>query len=176
MLKVYSMIAAVGLALPVWAEGPALVTVTGNVSVPNRGPLDPGTDRFLAFHEIGFDKAAAFDFEGLDTLPQVTLRADFPKGGPEYTFSGPLLADVLGRAGADGETVTVQALDGYAVDAPLSELVAQGAVLALTRNGQPLGIGDFGPVWVVFPRAERADLADMTDDRWVWSVFHIHVE
>lgn len=170
------MIATLGLAMPVWANGPALVTVTGKVETPTRGAFDPALDKFLAFHEIGFDKAAAFDFEGLDTLPQVTVQADFPKGGPVHAFTGPLLADVLAKAGAKGATVTVQALDGYAVSAPVSEMVEQGAVLATARDGQPLGIGDFGPVWVVFPRAERADLKDMPDDRWIWSVFHIHVD
>ena len=68
---------------------------------------------------------------------------------------------MLAAAGAEGETVTVQAMDGYAVEAPMQEMVAKGAVVALERDGKPLGIGGFGPTQIVFPRAERADLADM---------------
>jgi len=83
---------------------------------------------------------------------------------------------VLAAAGATGQTVTIQALDGYAVEAPLAEMIAQGAIVATSRDGAPLGIGDFGPTWVVFPRADRADLKDMSDDRWIWSIFHIHIE
>ena len=96
------------------------------------------------------------------------MKADFPKGRQVHTYEGVLLADVLAAAGATGTKVTVQALDGYAVETPLDELVAMGAVVAYKRNGVAFGIGDFGPTQIVFPRAERDDLADMSDDLWVW--------
>ena len=104
------------------------------------------------------------------------MHADFPKGGAETVFSGPLLKDVLASAGAEGATVTVQAMDGYAVEVPMQEMVDKGAVLALERDGKPLGIGSFGPTQIVFPRGERADLADMPDDWWIWQIYHIKVE
>lgn len=167
---------SLGAAAPAHAGGPVLVTVTGAVENTNRGPLDPERDKLFTFNEVAFDKAMAFDVDALARLPQTTVRADFPKGGDEVAFTGPLLADVLEAAGAVGDTVTVQAMDGYAVEAPRTELADMGAVLALSRDGSPLGIGDFGPAQIVFPRAERADLADMPDDRWIWQVFHINVE
>jgi len=117
-----------------------------------------------------------FDIDALKALPQTTVATDFPKGGPTVTFTGPALADVLAAAGATGETVTIQAMDGYAVDVPMSEMVGKGAVVALERDGKPLGIGSFGPTQIVFPRAERADLADMPDDWWIWQIYHIKVE
>ena len=49
-------------------------------------------------------------------------------------------------------------------------------MVATSRDGQPMGIGDFGPTQIVFPRADRDDLKDMPDDWWVWSIFHIRVE
>jgi len=86
------------------------------------------------------------------------------------------LADVLAAAGATGSTVTVKALDGYQVDLDLAEAVANGAVIALKRDGMPFAIGDYGPTHLVFPRAERADLAEMNDDTWIYSIYYIHVE
>jgi len=170
--------AAVFLALATgaFADGATVLTVTGSVGDANRGMYDESTDKFFGYHEVDFDKAHAFSLTDLAALAQVTVKADFPKGGDVHSFSGPTLADVLGAARATGETVTIQALDGYAVEAPLSEMIAQGAVVATSRDGKPLGIGDFGPTWVVFPRADRAELKDMPDDRWIWSIFHIHVE
>lgn len=156
--------------------GPEILTVTGNVAEPNRGAVDPDVDKFFGYLEVEFDAARTFDHDALAKLPQATARADFPKGGALYDYSGPLLADVLTAAGASGETVTVQALDGYAVEAKLADLVAAGAIVALSRDGKPFGVGGFGPTQIVFPRAERAELADMPDDNWVWSVFHIRVE
>ena len=52
-------------------------------------------------------------------------------------------------------------------------MVDKGAVVALARDGKALGIGGFGPTQIVFPRAERADLADMPDDWWIWQIYHI---
>ncbi|MCP5085235.1 MAG: molybdopterin-dependent oxidoreductase [Rhodobacteraceae bacterium] len=160
---------------PVFAES-AVLTITGNVSNPNRGGYDEATDKFFGYTEVEFDKATTFNSTELEKLKMVSVKADFPQGRSIHTYEGPSLADVLAAAGATGDKVTVQALDGYAVEAPLDEMLAQGAIVALKRDGIPFAIGDFGPTQIVFPRAERADLKDMPDDRWVWSVFHIRVE
>lgn len=161
---------------PALADGPVLLTVTGAVDKPNRGGYDENTDKFFGFNEVEFDKAAAFSFADLKKLGEVTVRADFPKDGDEHEFTGPLLADVLLAAGASGKKVTIQALDGYAVEASLEAFSKMGAIVAYKKNGKMFGIGDFGPTQIVFPRAERADLKDMNDDLWVWSIFHIRVE
>jgi hypothetical protein len=164
-----------GTALPAAADGPVLLTVTGEVGTPNRGPVDPDYDKLFIFNDVSFDRAHEFDLADLEKLPQAEVRTDFPKGGAETEFSGPLLADVLAAAGATGKTVTVQAMDGYALEVPLDEMVAKGAVVALERDGKPFGIGDFGPTQIVFPRAERADLKDMPDDWWIWQIYRIDV-
>jgi hypothetical protein len=157
-------------------ESPVLLTVTGAVEKSNRGAFDPDLDKLFEFNDVSFDEAVEFDLETLRKLPQVTVKADFPMGGAVQEFTGPRLADLLAAAGATGDKVMVQALDGYAVEAPLTEMVDKGAVVALERNGTPLGIGGFGPAQIVFPRAERPDLAEMTDDGWVWQIYHIRVE
>lgn len=162
-------------AAPATAEGPVLLTVSGTIGNANRGAVDPEYDKLLAFNHVEFDRAMAFDLDMLQALPQVELTTDFPKDGPQVTFTGPALADVLSAADANGDTVMIQAMDGYTVEAPAAEMLGAGAVLALTRDGKPLGIGDFGPTQVVFPRSEREDLADMPDDWWVWQIYHISV-
>ncbi|MBP7241701.1 hypothetical protein [Amaricoccus sp.] len=162
--------------------GPALVTVSGAIANPDRAPLDAAEDRLFVFNEIAFDKARAFDAVELAALPQATVRTDFPMGGPFVTFTGPTLADVLDAAGAtdatdaDNAVVTLHAIDGFALEASVADLVGRGAVLATARDGRPLGIGDLGPAQLVFPRADRPDLAEMNDDWWIGQVFHIAVE
>ena len=163
-------------SVPAFAAGPVMLTVTGAVEKPNRGPVDPDYDKLFVFNDVSFDKAREFDLDALGALPQVTIWADFPKGGPEASFTGPLLADLLAAAGAEGDSVTLQAMDGYAVEASFTELAAKGAVIALACDGKPLGIGSFGPTQLVFPRADRADLAAMPDDWWIWQIFHVRVE
>ncbi len=167
---------ALGTAVPAAAEGPVLLTVSGDIDDPNRGPVDPDVDKLFLFNDVSFDEAREFDISMLEKLPQTTVHADFPKGGERTEFSGPLLKDVLAAAGADGDMLIVQAMDGYAVEVPVQDMVDKGAVVAIARDGKPLGIGNLGPTQIVFPRAERADLADMPDDWWVWQIYHIKVE
>lgn len=176
VLAAIALLALVAASLPAAAEGPVLLTVTGAVTTPNRGPVDPDYDKLFVFNEAEFQAAHEFDLAELDKLPRQTVKVDFPKGGPETEFSGPLLKDVLAAAGAKGKTITVQAMDGYTVEVPADELLAKGAVLALERNGKPFGIGDFGPTQIVFPRGDRADLKDMPDDWWIWQIYRIDVK
>ena len=156
-------------------SGPVLLTVTGSVMNSNRGAFDPAKDKFFGYNEVEFSQAMQFDFDALEALDTVKVNADFPKGEKVHSFEGPLLVDVLKAAGASGEMVTMQALDGYAIEVPLQELSAKGAVVALKRNGEAFAIGGFGPTQIVFPRADRDDLKEMPDDNWIWSIFHISV-
>lgn len=176
LLPALAAAACLAVGIPAAAGGPVLVTVTGTIAKTNRGPADPEYDKLFEFNNVSFEQAMAFDAEALAAMNQVEITTDFPKGGPSVTFSGPTLADVLAAAGASGNTVTIRAMDGYAVEVPLAEMVGSGAVLALARDGRAFGIGDFGPAQVVFPRADREDLADMPDDWWVWQIYHIAVE
>ena len=180
IIGMIATLASQPLFADVWRQGEfrgtVILTVTGNVALPTRDGSSADVDKFFIFNDITFDKAAQFDVAALQALPQVAVNADFPKGGRVYLFEGPLLKDVMESVGAMGEMVTIRALDGYAVDISLADAYAAGAVVALKRDGIPFAIGDFGPTHVVFPRADRADLADMNDDWWVWSIYHIHVE
>ena len=46
-------------------RGPALLTVTGAMVQPNRGPFDPVTDQMMHKQKLSFDKAHAFDYNAL---------------------------------------------------------------------------------------------------------------
>ncbi len=170
---------ATAFAAPLSAEtplrGPIILTISGDVANASRGTVSED-DKFFLYNDVDFTQAAQFDYAALQGIGMTTVQADFPMGGPIHEFQGPLLADVLAAAGASGSTVTVKALDGYQVDIDLAEAVANGAVIALKRDGMPFALGDFGPTQLVFPRAERADLADMNDDTWIYSIYYMHVE
>lgn len=157
-------------------RGPAILTVSGNVANFSRGPVDPNVDVFFDYNGVAFDTAALFDYAALATLGQVSITTDFPQGAAQHVFEGPLLSDVLRLAGATGTTISLRALDGFAVELPLAELLALDPVLAFKRDGAYFGIGDFGPSHMVFARGSRPDLDALDDSTWIWSIFHIHVE
>ena len=156
--------------------GPVILTVTGKVAQTNRGPFDEKRDAYFKNQQMTFERAASFDLAMLEALGQRTVQADFPQGGPLHRFAGPLLRDVLKAAGADGNTIKVSALDGYAQEISMRELEQWPVILAVKQDGAYLGLGGFGPSWVIFPRHEIPALADRNDDQFVFAVVHIAVE
>ena len=154
--------------------GPVVLTVAGNISAVNRGPSDPLLDPFLAYHEKSFEAAAEFDRAMLEGLDSHEIELSY-EGWPEtIRFAGPRLADLLGFVGAQGNALTVTALDGFAVDITAEELAERDWIVALERDGRPLGIGGRGPLWIVYGVTES--IASHDDEaRWPWAVFYIEV-
>lgn len=171
-----SAAAAAAAAVPALAAGPDLITVTGAVTQPDRPPFDAFRDAAFDHLEVSFEKAKAFDWDELNALPQAELSLRYPTWPAEVTVRGPRLRDLLAAAGATGETVTVQAADGYSADFAMADVQGKALVLALTMNGEPLGLGGRGPAWLVFPVGAVEDYPGSEDDSGlVWGVVRIDV-
>ncbi len=156
-------------------RGPALLTVAGAITNSNRPAFDPHVDAFFGAHEQAFDKAFAFDRAALEALPQVALRATAEMWPATVAAKGPRLRDVLAAAGAAPDaTVTLVALDGYAVVLDANARASATWVLAIDANGAPLGIGGRGPTWLLFDTGD-AVAGENIEARWAWSVFLIEV-
>ena len=125
-----------------------------------------------------FERAASFDLAMLEGAGHsAPCSADFPQGGPLHSFEGPLLRDVLKAAGPDGN-VRSRSPRSTATRrrSQVRELEQWPVILALKQDGAYLGLGGFGPSWVVFPRHEIPALADRNDDLFVFAIVHIAVE
>lgn len=158
------------------ADGPVVLTVAGTVAHADRGPVDPFVDAFFNNAAIAFDKAATFSVKDLEAIGMKRLTVRYPDWPKSFIFEGPLLKDVLAKAGATGTIVRLQALDGYSAEIPMADVQKYPVVLAIKRDGQYLGIGDRGPTWLVFPRDDYPVLQGQDDARWVWAAYYIHVE
>ena len=79
-----------------------LLTVSGDITraEPDRAGRSAIRDKLFVFNEVSFEKAREFDLPTSRSCRR-RVHADFPKGGAETEFSGPLLADVLAAAGAE---------------------------------------------------------------------------
>jgi hypothetical protein len=147
--------------LPAPSGEPAL-TIAGAISEPNSGA------------EVALDVATIQEL-GSGTI-ETTTDWEWHEG--PQTFAGVPLLAVLDAAGATGDTITVTAIDEYAVTMSRAELEKHGALLATALNGQPLTAESFGPLWLVFPYDAMDDPAERKayTDRSVWSVVRIDVE
>jgi hypothetical protein len=91
---------------------------------------------------------------------------------PKSTFTGPLLSDVLERAGAQGDSVELHTLDDYSYTVSISEAQQYGAILAYSMNGVRLKASDFGPLFLIYPRdTYPAQLSGaVADAKFVWQI------
>ncbi len=166
----------VPLAAQADEEGPVILTLSGVVDLPNRGPFDPFTDALAGRFMDPFNKAHAFTLADLQALPQERLTLNYPAWGREVTFTGPSLMSVLKAAGASGEKLEMVALDGYTAVFKQSMIEGKTFILALTADDKPLGLGGHGPLWLIFPPGEAAPAYPGDDDGGlVWALFHILV-
>lgn len=165
-----------GGLLPGYA-GETLLTIAGAVENTNREAFNPFFDGFLKYHDKEFDKAFVFDAEALAALPQqsITVNADTEDWPGALSMQGPLLKDVIAAAGAEGKGLTVYALDGFGLEMNAERIAAHDWVLAMKVNGEPLGIGGLGPLWLVYDTGDRVAVED-EEKTWVWSVFYIEAE
>ncbi len=160
---------------PARADGPVVVTVTGQIASTNRGPFDPFADALFAALDEPFERAFALTSEDLAALPQRTLQVGYPNWPAPVRVSGPSLASVLDAAGAEGGEVLVQAVDGYAPSFRIAEVRAGDFVLATSMDGQPLSIGGRGPTWLVFPPGSDEGQTAEDDSGLAWAVFHLKI-
>jgi hypothetical protein len=168
-----SAAAGAELAAP---KGPVVLTVIGAIANANRGPSDPAVDRFLDHHEQKFEAAAAFDLQMLEGLGMES-RSFVLKGLPGVQkLEGPPLAEILEAVGAQSGKVSLLALDGFAVELDAKDVEAHDWLVGVKRNGDYLGIGGFGPAWVVFsPAAADQVVTDEENETWPYQVFLLRV-
>lgn len=172
-----SMLLAVGFAGPASAaDTPVVLTVVGEISETNRGPLDPMEDRLLDALGAEFEAAYAFDLAMLGALERAsaTMRGyDWPVA---RTLEGPLLDAVLSGVGATPDaTLVLVALDGYAVELTAEDRANDTWILATHEAGVPLAIGGTGPLWLV-PDRGPAPVAEGGSAQWIWGVYLVTVE
>ncbi|QEL54739.1 molybdopterin-dependent oxidoreductase [Chromobacterium paludis] len=154
----YAALLVLALASPAWAE-PSLV-IGGNIA----HYTDTGTRTFT------------FSPAGLAQLSQheITTATDWtPKG----TFSGPLLRDLLAKAGARGKSVKFFGADEYSITIPIADFHRYDAILAWRWNGKPLKVEDYGPFWVMYPLPDMKQ-AETNGDfpaKLIWQVKRMEV-
>jgi hypothetical protein len=152
-----------------------VLTVGGDIAVTNRGPLDPDRDSLLAIQKVKFERAFAFDRAMLLRLKQGEVKATTRELKQEAAFTGPLLREVLAAVGAASAKVSFVAVNGYQGWLTPEDIARSDWILALAVNGEPLGLGQQGPIWAINTRAAGEKPSETHQGHWVWSVFYMHV-
>jgi len=163
-------------------RGPALLTVTGAIAHTNRGPFDPVLDQMMHKQGVQFTKAYAFDHAALLQLAPRTIRPTLEYDAKPHTLRGPLLLDVLARAGAgigDGTVLVLRAVDGYNVELSGAQARTRRVIVATHIDGEPMPLGGLGPLWAVHDADRLPALAKLPLARRFtacpWALYHVEV-
>jgi len=138
--------------------GQVLLTVDGRISNANVG------------------NSAGFDWEMLVTLGMHTLETSNPWVKGMNTFEGVLLADVLRAVGVTDGTLEARALDGFTVDVPVRDAFDFPVLLAMKWNGEVMRVRNKGPIWIVYPVDQYAELKkEQFSSRSIWQLQQLTV-
>lgn len=153
---------------------PVVLTVTGNVAKPNRGPLDEFEDAVFAHLQVKFDKGFTFTLSDLKALPQKSVTARYDGWPRDVTATGPGIDEVLKAAGAEGKKILVQAADGYAPEFTGEDIAKGKMILAVEADGKPLALGGRGPLWLLGPKDSFA--GQEGEEGFAFAVIRIDVQ
>lgn len=139
-------------------QGPVILTVDGEIAHTNA------------------PDAAEFDLAMLRDLDAVVIETSTIWTEGLQTFEGVELSSLLASVGAEGSILRAVALNDYAVDIPLSDAVAGGALVAYLRNGEEMSLRDKGPVWIVYPFDSSPEFqTEEIYSRSIWQLARIEV-
>ncbi|MCM2131911.1 molybdopterin-dependent oxidoreductase [Larsenimonas rhizosphaerae] len=116
------------------------------------------------------------EYDQLAALPQHVIITHTPWHDHAVRFEGPLVRDVLTLAAHPGADITLTGLNDYHARMPASDYMNHDVILAMSADGQPLRVRDFGPLFAIYPFDETPGLMDaLTRARCVWQINRILV-
>ena len=119
---------------------------------------------------------ALFDMAMLRGLPQASLRTATPWTAGPQNFEGVLIRDLLAALGARGTALKARALNDYEVAIPIAEAARYPVLLAHSRNGAAMSVRERGPLWVIYPLDDHAELRTPEyHSRMIWQLVRLTV-
>jgi len=149
----------------------------------NQSPPPAPSKSLLSLHWIdaqGHINQHRFNLKHLEALPQSTLTLELPKSlgipGP-HRWQGVSLGDLLKLSGNTGQSIRLQALNGYYVTLPTSDIERYNPLLAYRRGDNILSVREKGPFILIYPFHKFRTLnQQLYINRSIWQVHEIHIE
>ncbi|KAF1018321.1 MAG: hypothetical protein GAK30_03731 [Paracidovorax wautersii] len=129
-----------------------------------------------AIADAQVDGCRAFTLAQLQQMPQTSITTATPWHAQALTYSGVAAGVLLAAVKSRGQRLQLIALNDYAVTVDAAQLVADGAIFAIARQGQPMPVSDKGPIFVMFPFDGDARLrTDRVYLQAVWQLCRIDI-
>jgi hypothetical protein len=122
------------------------------------------------------DGVARFDRAMLEAIGMQRIDTTTPWHQGTVRFEGVPLARLMQIVGAEGDRVSVVALNDYSSEIPMEDFAKYGVILALKRDGEYMPVRDKGPLFVIYPYDSSPELKHQKFySRSVWQVAKIVV-
>ena len=124
------------------------------------------------------EQSVTYTLEELLALPQTTVVTKNDYVDTAATFQGPRLHAVLKplNVGPDA-TLKMVALNDFSSNVPAVDAFDYDVILAVLRDGEPMSVRDKGPIWVIYPMDDHAELRnDSFNGRLVWQLKTIAIK
>ena len=121
-------------------EGTVILTVSGNIDNTN------------------VNGEAQFDRQMLEQLPQTKITTYTPWTEGLHVYEGVLLNTLLEQVGASSDKLVAKALNDYHTKIDLAALKDYPILLAIKTDGVPMRVRDKGPIWIIYPLSDYAEL------------------
>lgn len=145
-------------ALPLPQEK-LLLSITGKIEVSNQ------------------DGEARFDRPMLESLGQASIVTSTPWYKTVNRFDGVPMHKLMQAVQASGERITALALNDYATAIPIEDFERYGVLLALKRDGEYMPVRDKGPLFIIYPFDQYAELQTQKYySRSAWQLARLIVE
>ena len=131
----------------------------------------PDVQLIVSFPEASGRAPVELTMQDLAELPQNGFETSTIWSNGLQRFDGVLLTDLAAHLEVDGEVLELSALNEYLVDFDMSLEVERQALVATSRNGEPMSSRDKGPLWVVFPYDK--DEAFQTETVYALSIWQL---
>lgn len=139
-------------------SGDIVLTVTGDLAATNG------------------DDVAQFDLEMLRSMDSRSFVTETIWTDGAQTFEGVGLDTLLETLGVEEGTLTATAINDYAVVIPIEDAVADGPIIAYSRNGDLMSVRDKGPLWIVYPYDANPEYrSERVYARSIWQLDRITV-
>jgi hypothetical protein len=111
----------------------------------------------------------------LEAMPQSVVATENEFSDGVVSYRGPLVRDVLALVGLDRlDEVRFTAANDYFVDIPTRDFSDYDAILAMEADGEKLSRREKGPLWLMYPISDHAELRDpIYMRRLIWQVTRI---
>lgn len=127
--------------------------------------------------DIASDSDVHFTLADIEALGSARIVTTTPWHDGPVTFDGVPMSQLMSAVGARGSTAYVLALNNYSTEIPLSDFTRFDPILAYKKDGQYMDIIDKGPLFIVYPYDDVAEVKnELYFSRSAWQVRNIEIE